>query len=275
MEINLNNVKKLAKQYGVHPRARVGQNFLISQTVADQILSTANLNKKDVVLEVGGGLGLFTKQLASRCQKVVTVEMDERLVVALQKVAGNVEVVAGDILRIHPNLIPGPYKIVANLPYQITSIFLRTFLEKENQPVSMTLLLQKEVGECLVDLRKSSLLSLSVRFYSQPEIVAVVGRENFWPSPKVDSVIINLKNINRGVDKVDRELFWQLARIGFSSKRKQLAKNLAAGLNLDHKKLKNWLKKQGFNEKVRAEDLNLEQWQELSRKWTIFPFTDQ
>jgi 16S rRNA (adenine1518-N6/adenine1519-N6)-dimethyltransferase len=157
----------------------------------------------------------------------------------------------------------GKYKIVANLPYNITSIFLRKFLEGNFKPASFTLMLQKEVAERITARAGDmSLLALSVQFFAQAKIVAPVSKRDFWPAPEVDSAIIHLQVTNDN-KKIDQKLFFRLARIGFSAKRKMLKNNLANGLKISATETQNMLVKAGLNPLTRAEDLGLDDWLKL------------
>jgi len=159
----------------------------------------------------------------------------------------------------------GNYKIVANLPYNITSVFLRKFLSGENRPKSMTLMLQKEVAQRIVAAPgEMSLLSVSVQFYAEPKILFNVSRDCFWPRPEVDSAVVKIdlkQNIVRDVDKEKK--FFRLVKIGFSSRRKMLKNNLMAGYKIGQEIAKDRLKSVGLNEKVRAQELALDDWQKL------------
>ncbi|MDD2257598.1 ribosomal RNA small subunit methyltransferase A [Candidatus Falkowbacteria bacterium] len=265
-------MKELCRIYDLHPSRSKGQNFLITESVYDDIIAAAELDKKDTVLEVGPGLGFLTARLAKDAGQVITVELDDKisafLRVALDSQAvENVTLLNQDILRFNPGDLPAAYKIVANLPYNISSIFLRTFLEQKNAPERMVLLLQKEVAERLLARPgKMNLLALSVQFYSQPEIVRLVKAGNFWPEPKVDSALVRLKLHSHRSDVYndsEKKAFFRLARVGFSAKRKMLKNNLAAGLGIDLKLAAELLAAANLTSQVRAEDLSLDDWQKL------------
>jgi len=310
--------KELCRRYNIKPARSRGQNFLIEEKIYNDIVAAADLQPDDIVLEVGPGLGFLTVKLAVRAKKVIAVELDDKLAAALKtglaaKGIKNVEVVNEDILemtnfqfpisksqitnKIQPPLIPpyqggGGYKIVANLPYNITSIFLRKFLEMENKPKLMVLMLQKEVAERICALPgEMSLLSVSVQFYAKPEIVKIVAKENFWPVPEVDSAIVKivanppnppsaysprpdfgeLSRTELGTKagqalyqggKIEKE-FFRLVKFGFSAKRKMLKNNLAAGLKISQAEAENKIKQAGFNGKVRAQELSVDDWLKL------------
>jgi 16S rRNA (adenine1518-N6/adenine1519-N6)-dimethyltransferase len=275
MVIESEKIKLLLQQYGIFPAKSKGQNFLINKSVLGKIVKAADLREKDYILEIGPGSGILTKELVQKAKKVLAVELDKRLVYFLkQKFKGqkNLEILQADILKIknselYKKLVgrKGDYKIVANLPYNITGAFLRKFLVFTPKPKEMVLLLQKEVAQrILAEPGKMNLLSLSVQLYSKAELVDYVGRENFYPVPEVDSAIIkfSLKK-EQPIEGKGEKKFWQMVKIGFSSKRKQLQNNLAAGLNLNKDKIKDMLKLANLRPDCRPQDLSLEQWLSL------------
>jgi len=268
---DLNVIKNFCKKYGVRPSKEFGQNFLIDREVLEEMVRTADLGKDDIVLEIGPGFGVLTEELIGRVKKVVTVETDRKMAKILGEILDapkNLEIVENDILKI-ANYELGvkdyKYKIVANLPYQITSAVFRKFLSEEPRPSELTVMVQKEVAERIcATAGEMSLLSLSVQFYGQPEIVAVVPRSAFWPEPEVDSAILKIFNIKevceKNKEKIDPEKFFRLTKIGFSARRKQLQNNLAGGLRLPNKTVQDILAKNGFNPKIRAQDLSVDDW---------------
>ncbi len=271
----LKKTRELCSLYNIKPVRSKGQNFLINEDIYDQIIKSANLNKDNIVLEVGPGLGFLTAKLAKKAKKVITVELDDKLAKVLQigldtQGVNNVEVVNDNILNFsitNYELQITNYKIVANIPYNITSIFLRKFLEAENKPDSMILMLQKEVAERIVAKPgKMSLLAVSVQFYSDSEIVQHVPKEDFWPRPEVDSAIIRLK-VNSPTTlprrAFDEKEFFRLVKFGFSSKRKMLKNNLAGGYHISQSEAEKRIKKAGFNPKIRAQELSVEDWIKL------------
>ena len=265
--------KNICDKYNIKPARSRGQNFLIKEEIYDKIIDTAELKPDDVVLEVGPGLGFLTAKLADKAKKVVAVEIDKKLAEVLKTGLAaegikNVEVVDGDILKtpLTP-LIRGAYKIVANLPYNITSIFLRQFLSFENKPELMVLLLQKEVAQRITAKPgKMSLLAVSVQFYAKPELVEIVPKKYFWPEPEVDSAVVkiavNPPNPLYQGGKTEKE-FFRLVKFGFSARRKMLKNNLAAGLRIGQAEATDKIKQAGFNEKIRAQELAVADWLKL------------
>jgi 16S rRNA (adenine1518-N6/adenine1519-N6)-dimethyltransferase len=269
----LEETKQLCALYHIKPTRSRGQNFLITPQVYDEIIESSGLRPADKVLEVGSGLGFLTIRLAEIVEEVVAVELDRGLAEVLRtrlemKEVKNVHVIQNNILDFttFKNLPKGftdNYKIVANLPYNITSIFLRKFLEGNFKPTSLTLMLQKEVAERIVaDKGDMSLLALSVQFFAKARIIAPVTKHDFWPAPAVDSAIIHLQVIDK-YQSVDQKQFFRLAKIGFSSKRKMLKNNLANGLKISTIETQNMIIKAGLNPLIRAEDLGLDDWVKL------------
>jgi len=274
----LEKTLELSRRYGIKPDHSKGQNFLVEEEFFDQAVLAAEINQQETVLEVGTGLGFLTEKLSKVSQKVIAVELDQKLAELLQarclsEKIDNVEVINTDILTVRDDFFSGlDYKIVANLPYNITSIFLRKFLTADNKPQSLVLMLQKEVAERIVATEpQSSLLSLSVQFYATAEIIAVVPAEAFWPKPEVNSALIKivLKSAAE-LPPVEAELFFRLLRIGFSAKRKMLKNNLGNGLHLSTSEVGNILSQSGYNPKVRAQELGLNDWLKLFAKFSGF-----
>jgi len=258
----------------------LGQNFLKSKKIAREIIEAADLSFDDIVLEVGPGTGFLTEELVNFFSKVVggdsllgwqiiAVEKDKRLVGYLRKKfygIDNLKIIEGDILKFQ---IPNPkiqvlknpknlnYKIVANIPYYITSHFLKRFLQTEYQPSRMVLMVQKEVAKRIVARdKKESLLSISVKVYGNPKIIRLVPKSYFFPQPKVDSAILLIDNISKDFFKksgIEEKKFFELVKRGFSKKRKFLKNNL--GLKDDTCFLKC-----GILKRARPENLSPENW---------------
>ncbi len=271
----LEQTKELCRLYDIKPARSKGQNFLIKEEIYCQIADAAGLTSNDTVLEVGPGLGFLTVKLAQKAGRVIAVELDDKLAEVLKiglvaKGINNVEVVNDDILKSSlPSFAKDGYKVVANLPYNITSFFLRKFLsEIEIKPKSMVLMLQEEVAKRITAKPgKMSLLAVSAQFYAQPEIIKLVSKDCFWPKPEVDSAIVKLKveskklKVKLSSDK-ERD-FFRLVKFGFSAKRKMLKNNLASGLRINQAEAENKITDAGFNPKIRAQELSVEDWLKL------------
>lgn len=273
-------IKSLCKQYGLYPSRERGQNFLINSDILDDMIAAADLKKDDIVLEVGSGFGVLTLELAKRVKKVIAVEQDKILINALQENLEkenikNVEIVEGNILQaqdLRYKIQDISYRIVSNLPYQITSRFLRQFLAEENKPQDMTIMVQKEVAERIcAKPGDMSLLSVSVQFYAKPEIVRNVSKDCFWPEPKVDSAILRIAQIGAEYfterrRKINEKEFFKIVRNGFLHRRQKLVNNLSNAFHLDKKNLELTLKEMGISENARAQELSVEQWIKMTNE---------
>jgi 16S rRNA (adenine1518-N6/adenine1519-N6)-dimethyltransferase len=235
--------------------------------IAEHIADTAKLSPEATVLEIGPGTGMLTRALLKRAGKVIAVEADQELFEKLQIDFSNkrLELAYGDIRTFDISKLPKKYALVANIPYYLTGEIFRMFLESENQPSSMTLLVQKEVAERIVARKKSpdsargkeSILSLSVKAYGTPHYEFTVPRGAFKPAPKVDSAVLTIRDISRKnfSSREQEKRFFALIRAGFAHKRKFVRKNLIdAGLPTGD-----------IPEKARAEDLPLSVWLALSQ----------
>jgi 16S rRNA (adenine1518-N6/adenine1519-N6)-dimethyltransferase len=242
---------------------------LIDKNILRKIIEAADLSEKDTVLEIGSGLGTLTQELAQKAKKVITVEKDKRLTEILSKELrdyNNIEIVHADILSY--KLPVTSYKIIANIPYYLTSPLIRMFLESKNPPQEMTLSTQKEVAQRIcAKPPKMNLLAISVQFYGQPKIISYISKNCFWPRPKVDSAIIKIGEIKKPKN-FNIKRFFQIVRAGFSSPRKQLANNLSKGLKIDREKIKKALTECNLDIQVRAETLSVENWSFLMAQVT-------
>ena len=258
----------------------MGQNFLVDEGVLRKIIEAANLTKSDVVLEVGPGIGNLTLELAKRVKKIIAIEKDPGMIEVLRinlKNFKNVEILKGDALKIishklstTASILWRRYKVVANIPYYLTSPLIRKFLEAENQPKEMILMVQKEVAQRICAKPPDmSILAVSVQFYAKPEIISFVSKKSFWPSPKVDSAIIKISALNQRRKSAFNQRFFKMVKAGFSQPRKQLINNLSHGLKMNKEKVKNWLSKNNIQPTQRAETLNLKNWLSLIKSYNI------
>ncbi|HET9722068.1 MAG TPA: 16S rRNA (adenine(1518)-N(6)/adenine(1519)-N(6))-dimethyltransferase RsmA [Candidatus Saccharimonadales bacterium] len=251
----------------VEPRKSLGQHWLSDEATLEAICEAANLKKTDTVLEIGPGLGDLTRQLVKQVSKVVAVELDEKLAAALEiKIkAPNLEVVQGDILRYDLSSLPTAYKVVANIPYYLTSNLLRTLSESSNPPLEMTLLVQKEVAERIcAQPGEMSLLAVSVQLYYQPKLGPVVSAELFVPPPKVDSQVVLLKKRVRPLfDNLNNRQFFRVVKAGFAGRRKKLRSSLAAGLDISKEEADRLLANTGIDGDLRAQNLSLQDWHQI------------
>lgn len=257
------------------PNKRLGQYFLVDKKALAKVVTTAQITKSDVVLEIGPGTGLLTKELAARAQKVIAIEKDRHMVEILHqalKEYDNIKVIQGDILKLDPSPYTlNPYKLVANIPYYITSPIIRKFLEEKNQPSQIVLMVQKEVAQRICAKPPNmSILAVSVQFYATAKIISYVPKGCFWPVPNVDSAIIKIMPFAE-VPATNPEAFFKIVKAGFSQPRKQLAGNLSKSLKIDKKKTAVWLLQNNIQPAQRAETLTIEDWKNLTNHAIIKP----
>ena len=254
--------------------ARLGQHFLTGTWAAARLAEAVHVQTSETILEIGPGKGALTRELLATGEKVLAVEKDGALVEQLKQTfaaeidSGALKIVVADIRDFEPErfgLTAGGYVLAANIPYYITCEIIRQFLETPAQPRAMALLIQKEVAERIIARDgKESILSLSVKAYGKPKIVAKVSRGNFSPPPSVDSAILLVGDISKKFfDDLDERIFFKVVKAGFSSKRKFLANNLSMFGKAEAQQALNAC---GLSPKTRAEDVPLQEWGELTRE---------
>lgn len=248
------------------PKKSLGQHWLFDAETLQAMVATAQLDKDDVVLEVGPGLGSLTQLLVAHSKQVIAVEKDEHLAADLLRKlsARNLSVVSDDILEFDLSQLPQRYKVVANIPYYLTSHLIQNLLEAANPPSQMVLLVQKEVAERVIaQPGQMSILSLSVQYYAVPELIQTVAKELFEPPPKVDSAILSIKRRAKPYFEAEPKLLFRLIKAGFGEKRKQLKNSLAGGLRIPPAEITELLKAVGIGPSARAQELSLPQWEKL------------
>lgn len=279
-DIDVIRARQVLAGHGLRARKGLGQHFLVDSRVLGRIVAAADLVPEDTVVEVGPGLGVLTRELVRRAGRVIAVEADAGMISALGELAArspNLTIVHGDVLRIDPaSVLPAPrspgaastYKVVANIPYYITSAVLRHFLEASPPPALMVVMVQKEVGKAIVaGPGDMGLLAVSVQFYGRPSIVARAPARSFYPPPKVDSVILRVDVYERPpIDVPGARAFFDTVRAGFSAPRKQLRNSLAQGLIIGTGEAAGLLQQAGIDPRRRAETLSLEEWGRLCRE---------
>ena len=255
------------------PNKSLGQHWLKDADVLTDIADSADLAKDDVVLEIGPGLGTLTSKLLARAGSVVAVEFDADLARKLPKQfpGKNLTVTNEDILQFDLSQLASGYKVVANVPYYITSKIIQKLSESSNPPQTMVLLVQKEVAERLAAKQGDySILAIAAQIYYEVSLGSVVVAEFFTPPPKVDSqVVIMHRRPSPMVDERLRAAFFQLVKAGFSAKRKKLRSSLAGGLRLSKSTVEELLKQANISADSRAEDLEISQWLTLLEKYDI------
>jgi 16S rRNA (adenine1518-N6/adenine1519-N6)-dimethyltransferase len=267
---DIHELRNLLHTHNMRPNKSFGQNFLVDRAILRGIVDAARLEPGDEVLEVGAGTGVLTRELAKRARRVVAVEIERDMIALLRKTTGryqNVELVTRSLLDLDPREVFGQerYKLVANLPYYITAPTFRHFLESENPPCLLVVMVQYEVAQRIVagpgDL---SLLGVSIQFYGRPEIVATVPARAFYPAPKVDSAILRVEvNDQPPLTRKERDSFFRVVQAGFAEKRKQLHNALTHHLHRKNEEIRACLVTANIDPSRRAETLSMEEWLRL------------
>ncbi len=269
--------KEILKKYGFTFSKSLGQNFLVDGNIVRKICEEGNITKEDNVLEIGPGIGTLTEELSLRAKKVVAIEIDRGLLPILDntlKNYSNIEIVQGDVLEVDLKRIieekfdTGDIKVVANLPYYITTPIIGRLIEEELEFHSIIVMVQKEVADRIIATPGSkdfSSLSVFVQYYTEPEIILKVPKTVFMPRPKVDSAVLKLKLKKEKIDLENRELFFKVVKAAFSQRRKTLVNSLnSKELGVDKKEIREILKKTNIDPKKRAEDLSVEDFAKIS-----------
>lgn len=280
------SIASLLKKYNLRPRKGLGQNFLIDPYHLAKIVELAELGPQDIVLEVGPGPGTLTRLLAATARQVIAVELDAPMATLLQREYGhlkNLTVVEADILQTNVGQLltdfssQGPvfsaspaqspsFKVVANLPYYITSAVLRHLLETRPRPERLVVTVQKEVARRMVaGPGQMSLLAVSVQFYGQPKLAHHIPAGAFYPAPKVDSAVVRIDTFPQPPIKVTAGHFFRIVKAGFGQKRKQLKNSLAAGLHRPAADIVQALAQANIDPSRRAETLSLAEWERLAK----------
>lgn len=282
---DLKTIKSLLTYYNVSAQKSLGQHFLIDPEALKKMLQAAELSKSDFVVEVGPGFGVMTLPMADLAGRILAVETDKKVLQILKALGSgcpNLDVLPSNILKLDSRYIydryktwskvkkgKTSYKLVSNLPYYITSAILKLFLETDLPPDLIVVMVQKEVAERIVAKPgELSILGVSVQFFGEPEYIAEISKNSFWPKPEVDSAIIKIKPFKEppfGVDNV--RMFFRIVKAGFGEKRKQLHNSLAGGLWLDDEVVQSALDELGIDPRVRPQDLSLEEWAKIYHRF--------
>lgn len=273
---NITTIKEILSRHGFHFSKSLGQNFLINPTVCPRMAEESGAAPGTGVLEVGPGIGVLTCELAQRAQKVVSVELDRRLLPVLEETLAdyeNVTVVNGDILKLDLRELlerefPGmPVSVCANLPYYITSPVIMRLLEERLPVTSLTVMVQKEAARRICarpGTRECGAVTLAVHYYAEPEILFEVSRGSFLPAPNVDSSVIRLTLRHGPAVQIESEQrFFALVRAAFGQRRKTMLNSVSAGLSLPKETVGKALDAAGLDRRVRAEQLSMDQFAAL------------
>lgn len=249
------------------PKKSLGQHWLEDDKTLENIAAAADIGLEDTVIEVGPGPGGLTRKLVERARKVIAIELDSTLAheLKLSIPSKKLQVIEADILKFDLSDLPRNYKVVANIPYYLTSNLLRVFSESANPPSKMVLLVQKEVAERIAAKPGNmSILGVSVQLYYEPMLGRVVPASLFVPPPKVDSQIVVLNRRKEPLFKdLDYKEFFRIVKAGFSEKRKKLRSSLSGGLGISKAEADEMLAQADINGDLRAESLSLHQWHKL------------
>ncbi|MEK6560618.1 MAG: 16S rRNA (adenine(1518)-N(6)/adenine(1519)-N(6))-dimethyltransferase RsmA [Nitrospirota bacterium] len=263
------------------PKKHLGQHFLQDTGIISKIIQTADVNKEDVIVEIGPGRGALTFRLAEMASEVIAIEIDHSIVESLNERAAsypNLSIVEADALRFHYHEIGTRFKVVANLPYYISTPILFRLIELSDMVTSMTIMLQKEVAERVVASPNSKaygILSIAVQFYAVPEIAFNISRKSFYPEPKVDSSVLKIVPREKvAVDVRNEGLFWGLIKSAFYYRRKTLLNSLALS---GHSKeiIKNVLEFAGIDQNKRPEQVSMEEWGKIADTLMEFMLSQQ
>ena len=266
------NIKKLIQKYQIHLSKKLGQNFLIDKKIINKIIKESNLQKDDVVLEIGPGVGNITKEIAKRVKKVIAVEKDHKIIKPLNETLkdfNNVKIIEEDILKFEISETKAN-KVIANLPFYITSPLIKKLIITKKQPEKIVLLVQKEIAQRICSKPpKANILSVFVLLYSNPKIIKYVSRKSFWPTPNVDSAIIRITPLKKKINVCDFNNISKIIKFGFSHPRKQIAVNFSNKFKINKKDIVYWLSKNGINSEQRAGTLTIKNWKDLARNINI------
>lgn len=276
---DIRTIKYLSKKYKFDFSKSLGQNFLVDQAVCPKIVEESDISDNIGVIEIGPGVGVLTVELAKKASKVIAVEIDKRLIPLLGETLkdyNNIKVINQDILKLDiKNLIQKDLAgldiiVCANLPYYITSKIIMYLLTYDLDIKSITVMVQKEVADRIVaepGSRNTSILSLAVRYYSEPRLLFDVSKKSFWPQPKVDSAVINLLiRQKKAVEVRSEKMFFKVIKAAFSTRRKTVVNSLSGALNINKNIINNIFNNLEINLNNRAENLSLENFRDISEK---------
>ena len=269
--------RRLVEEHDIRIQKKYGQNFLTDKNILEKITNAADLTEEDCVLEIGPGLGAMTRLLCQKAGKVIAVEIDRQLIPVLKETLSefdNLTIINEDILKVdlfklsNDHCDGKPFKVVANLPYYITTPIIFSLLENGAPVSSITVMVQKEVADRMQTgpgSKDYGALSLAVQYYADPEIVVNVPPECFIPRPHVGSAVINLKrHAVPPVEVMDDKKMFRLIRASFNQRRKTLANALSNGAGIPREETVKALENMGLSETIRGEALTLEQFAKLS-----------
>ena len=274
MRSNDNNIvakstMSIIKENEFRLKKKFGQNFLIDSNILDKIVDASNVCEKDLVIEIGPGIGALSERLVKRCDHLILIEIDDTLIPILEENFSefdNVTIIHKDVLKVDIDKLISNYeydkvRVVANLPYYITTPIVMKLLEECKKIDSITIMVQKEVAQRFIakaGSKEYGAISLAVDYYTESKIALNVSPNCFIPKPKVDSSVLHM-NVKKNIDEsIDKNLLFRIIRLAFNQRRKTLINSLVSGnSHIDKAKLKSILSKLGFDENIRGEKLSL------------------
>lgn len=270
--------KFLMKKYGITANKNYGQNFLVDENIVNSIVDSANITKNDLIIEIGPGLGTLSSALIEKAGKLICIELDKKMLDILNDrfaLYNNFELINDDVLKVDLNSVINENlnvlksaKVVANLPYYITTPIIMKLLENHLNLESITVMVQKEVAERLTEVpggKNSGAITYSINYYTEPSLITNVPNTSFIPSPKVDSSVINLKLLDSPkVKPLNEDLFFKIIKTAFLQKRKTLLNTLLIGKIADRDFIEKMLTELNIDLKIRGEKLTLEQFKEIA-----------
>lgn len=262
----------LLKKYDLKANKKLGQNFLINEEIVNNIIYCADISKEDTIIEIGPGLGTLTSKLAEYAKEVIAIELDDNMIKVLSErfsLYDNVKLIHGDVLKTDLKELIGDknsVKVVANLPYYITTPIVMMLLEQKLKIKQVTVMVQKEVGQRFTALpngKEYGAITVSINYYSEPSIVIDVPRNNFMPIPDVDSCVVNLKIREKHIELKSEKTFFKVIKAAFSQRRKNIGNSLV-GVGLSKDEVKTMLETLDIDVNLRAENLPIETFAQIA-----------
>ena len=277
----ISELRNILKKFRVWAKKKFSQNFLVDREILEKIVAAAEIQKNENIVEIGAGTGVLTIELLRKLARVFAIEIDREILPVLnfttKKISKNLQIFPIHILqfRVDEILKTQNYKIVANIPYHLTSPILRKFLvESENRPQKIILLTQKEVAQKICDEKKNSILRMFIAVFGRAEILKIVPPKSFFPAPKVDSAILKIEIFEKPKIKIAPREFFNFLKKGFSSPRKMLKNNLSTDLKIPQKKILEIFENLKIAENARAENLSIENWENLTNEFSQKVFSN-
>ncbi|MEK7544940.1 MAG: 16S rRNA (adenine(1518)-N(6)/adenine(1519)-N(6))-dimethyltransferase RsmA [Patescibacteria group bacterium] len=266
---NLKDLKILLEKHGIWAKKRFGQNFLINRNIVEKIIKTGEVGEKDTIIEIGPGPGVLTQELCKKAKKVICIEMDREILPLLEETTSefhNKEILEQDGLNYEPN--ETNYKLIANLPYNIATAIIRSFMMKKNKPSLMVVMTQLEVAEKMcANPGNMNVLALTIQPFGKPKIAMHVPGSSFYPAPKVTSAILRIEPLDSPLIPENlREKYFQVIHAAFHQKRKMMAAVVAKNLGREKVEIEDALESCGISKTTRPQELSIQNWIDFLKK---------